>query len=678
MEPIRTTFWNIPHWAEVGQYILGFLSIIIFGLGVYRHIRRWRLGRPEKVEPSRGKRLIGLVKDGFLQVKISSDRYAGILHLSIFWGMAFLFLGTILATLDWDVTHLIFGFQFLKGSFYLFYELILDIAGIALMLGLILAMYRRYVLSPEKLKTPFAPTFSWDSFYLLIMLFLIALTGFIVEGLRITSQEPQWANWAPIGFFLSRLFQNLSPTMVTSLHFFFWSVHALLVFIFIASIPFTKAFHLISSALSITFRNLTSPGAILPALEKGAEKISDFTWRQLLQMDACTWCGRCQEVCPAYASKFPLSPKNLILKLDSILIRSPKNASLHGSTISSEELWSCSTCRACEEICPVFIEHLRFIVDMRRHLVNQGQLEKMLQDTLMKLSRYGNSFGQSDRMRAKWTQGLDFKIKDARKEPVEYLWFVGDYASYDPRIQPITQMTARIFHTAGLDFGILYEAERNSGNDIRRVGEEGLFEMLREKNLETLQKAKYQKIITTDPHTYNTLKNEYKLDGKGITVLHYTEVLADLFAEGKLKLVRPVQRRVTYHDPCYLGRYNGIYEPPRKILKAIGASLMEMPRNRRRSFCCGAGGGRIWMEDQPGIKERPAENRIREAGAFLEKAVSGAGNSGQLIFVVACPKDVVMFRDAVKTTGNEGKIVVKELAELVWEALSASSSQKEG
>ncbi|MHA2610753.1 MAG: (Fe-S)-binding protein, partial [bacterium JZ-2024 1] len=184
--------------------------------------------------------------------------------------------------------------------------------------------------------------------------------------------------------------------------------------------------------------------------------------------------------------------------------------------------------------------------------------------------------------------------------------------------------------------------------------------------------------ITTDPNTYNTLKNEYKLDGKGIKVLHYTEVHADLFAEGKLKLVRPVQRRVTYHDPCYLGRYNGIYEPPRKILKAIGASLMEMPRNRRRSFCCGAGGGRIWMEDQPGIKERPAENRIREDGAFLEKAVSGAGNSGQLIFVVACPKDVVMFRDAVKTTGNEGKIVVKELAELVWEALSASSSQKEG
>jgi len=284
----------------------------------------------------------------------------------------------------------------------------------------------------------------------------------------------------------------------------------------------------------------------------------------------------------------------------------------------------------------------------------------------MKMNRYGNSFGQSDRMRAKWTQGLEFKVKDARKEPVEYLWFVGDYASYDSRIQDTTRMTARIFQKAGLDFGILFEGERNSGNDVRRIGEEGLFEILKEKNLQTIQKAQFKKIVTTDPHTFNTLKNEYGLNSKENSssdevhqVQHYTEVLDKLIQEGKLRINKKLKYTVTYHDPCYLGRYNGIYDAPRRILEAIGIRLVEMPRNRSRSYCCGAGGGRIWMEDQPGVKERPAENRIREAVSL----------HGVETFVVSCPKDTVMFQDALKTTGNEGKLIVKDISELLYEAI---------
>ena len=281
---------------------------------------------------------------------------------------------------------------------------------------------------------------------------------------------------------------------------------------------------------------------------------------------------------------------------------------------------------------------------------------------LANLNRYGNSFGKSDRMRAKWTQPLASKIKDARKEPVEYLWYVGDYASYDPRLEDITRKTAEIFQQAGVDFGLLYEGERNAGNDVRRIGEEGLFEMLRDKNLQVLEKAQFKTIVTTDPHTYNTLKNEYRWNGRAVTVLHYTELLDQLLAQGRLPLKKRLAGRVTYHDPCYLGRYNGVYDPPRRLLSGLGLELVEMPRNRNRSYCCGAGGGRIWMEDVPGIKERPAESRIREV----------AGLPGVSTLVVSCPKDIAMFRDAVKTTDNEGKIVVKDLAELVWEAMQGS------
>ncbi|MBU1570017.1 MAG: (Fe-S)-binding protein, partial [Proteobacteria bacterium] len=487
MEPFRPTYWNIPNWAQILVYILGALAIIIFTYGVYGHIKKWRLGKPEVVTGSIFERLKTFVKYALLQLRLSSDTFAIVMHLMIFWGMAILFIGTILATVDWDVTHLILGFQFLKEDFYLLFELTLDIFGALLILGLGMALYRRYILRPERLKTPEPPTFQWDSLYLLIILLLVNVTGFIIEGLRIAAQNPPWASWSPVGFYLSTFFSSLPFNTLTSLHFFFWSFHLLLAVLFIASIPYTKAFHIVSSPISIFLRKLSPPGGLISGGESGVEKIRDFTWRQLLQVDACTWCGRCQDTCPAYASGFSLSPKNLVLKLDAQLLHSAgtnrsnsgekeESKSLHASVVSASELWACTTCLACEETCPVFIEHPRMIVEMRRHLVNQGEIEKLLQDALINLNRYGNSFGQSDRMRAKWTQGLDFKIKDARKEPVEYLWFVGDYASYDPRIQNITRTTAKVFQKAGLDFGILFEGERNSGNDVRRIGEEGLFE----------------------------------------------------------------------------------------------------------------------------------------------------------------------------------------------------------
>ncbi len=331
--------------------------------------------------------------------------------------------------------------------------------------------------------------------------------------------------------------------------------------------------------------------------------------------------------------------------------------------IDPETLWSCRSCGACQEICPVGIEHPAMIVQMRRQLVERGELDPLLQGTLDAIANNGNSFNESARKRPVWTRELEFGLKDIREEPAEVLWFVGDYASFDPRNQKVSQTVARLLRAAGVDFALLHEGERTAGNDVRRIGEEGLFESLASHNLEQMTGCKpFTRIITTDPHSYNTIKNEYPEFGEVAPIQHYSEVLAELLEAGRLKVVKRLDKRVTFHDPCHLGRLNGGYEAPRRVLEAIGCRLIEMPRNRDNSFCCGAGGGRIWIPDTPGM-EKPSENRVREAAAL------GALDS----FITCCPKDLTMFEDARKTSGHEKDFVVEDLAELVAEAIELKS-----
>jgi Fe-S oxidoreductase len=455
----------------------------------------------------------------------------------------------------------------------------------------------------------------------------------------------------------------------------YW-IHLGIVLVFLTELPGGKHFHVVTSIPAVLLRNLEPPGRLPLAPEfdgdVGISKVERFRWRQMLDFYTCTECGRCQDVCPAYTSGLALSPKLLMMGLRDHLMergaalsgRGPNQEavlakSLIDDVITEEVLWACTTCYACDQECPLFIEHITPIVDMRRHLVVEGRVDAELQDALANLGRYGNSFGKSERMRARWSKPFKPKLKDARKEAVEYLWFVGDYASYSATLTDITQRTAETFQKIGLDFGIMYEGERNTGNDVRRVGEEGLYEMLVEKNMAMLSKCTYKAIITTDPHSYNALKYEYPAELNGDRpVLHYTELLDQLIASGQLKFSQKLDYKVTYHDPCYLGRYNGIYDAPRRVIEATGCELVEMPRHGDRALCCGAGGGRIWMEEGE-VKERPSESRIREAIEL----------DGVSAFVVACPKDVTMYRDAVKTTGHEDRLVVKDLIELVYEAL---------
>jgi len=672
--PIRETFWNIPHWAEITQYVLGFLTIIVFLYGVGRRIQRWRKGQPRRLTDHLGKRLWTVIVQAIGQVRTAQDPYPGIMHLTIFWGMMALFIGTALATVDWDVTHLFFNFQILKGSIYIIYELVLDILGFLLLVGLGMAIYRRYISRPARLqpaaawKKTLGVKLSRDDAYILTLLVFITITGYLVEGLRIAVDQPDWAPWSPVGNGLASLFRSMGDPSNQTLHVILWSAHILVAFVSLASIPFTKLFHVLAAPINIFFQTSEPVGklATITGDQFGVKEWTDFTWKQLLDSEACTRCGRCQDQCPAFASGAVLSPRDIMIKLNAHMWQKKNGQKLHGDAISAEELWACTTCLACVQVCPVFVNHVASIVDMRRYLVNEGEVDAQLQDALANLGRYGNSFGQSDRMRARWTQPIQPKLKDARREAVEYLWFVGDYASYHASLTEITRQTADVFQKAGLDFGILYESERNTGNDVRRAGEEGLFEMLAEKNEAALTKSQYQTIITTDPHSYNTLKHEYpsEIASGNHNVLHYTELLDQLVASGKIQFVNKLNTKVTYHDPCYLGRYNGIYDIPRRLIEATGCQLVEMPRHGDKAFCCGAGGGRIWMEEDPNVKERPAENRVREAAAV----------PGVSILVVACPKDLVMFKDAVKTAGLEGKLEVKDLIELVAEAMQPADN----
>ena len=342
-----------------------------------------------------------------------------------------------------------------------------------------------------------------------------------------------------------------------------------------------------------------------------------------------------------------------------------------GDLLRPETLWSCTQCMACVEICPVEIEHVAIINQFRRRLVDQGRIEPALQSTLEKIHKTGNSFGEPARTRGRWTRDLDFTVKDIRAEPAELLWFVGDYASFDPRNQRASSALAKVLREVGVDYGVLFDAEKTGGCDVRRVGEEGLFASLAEANVATISACRFERIFSSDPHSFHTLKNEYPQFGGNWNVMHHSELLLELFESGRLAPRRKLSYRVTYHDPCTLGRYNGVYEAPRAVLRSLGVELVEMPRNRDNSFCCGAGGGRIWMKEaaRPGSR-RPSEQRIDEAVEL-----------GRMdYFVVACPKDVTMYEDAIRTSGHEDGLELRELSELVLESLApeVSSGQAGG
>jgi Fe-S oxidoreductase len=631
-----------PLAGGVLLWALALISVGLFSWKVAAYVGLLRRGRDEPRWDHLPQRLRLFAANVLGQKRMFEEPAIGAAHFLIFWSFVF-YAGSFwwnLARALLPVLPIPFADQVSWMAF------ALELTGVFGLAALAVAAVRRYVFTPSRLER------SYDATLILLLIALVLLSSLGGEGFAYLADP---GRWRPVGALLAGIFSAAGVTkpQAVSLHSWMMWLHLVTVLGFLAYLPYSKHLHLLASPFGVFFGAL-QPG-LAPVSSEGAWKLEEFTWRQLFSGLACAECGRCDRACPAFLSGTPLSPKTLMHDIK-MLVRS------NGAdfAVTREQVWACLSCAACMHRCPVFNEHVPVLIEMRRHLVAQGEVDPSLQTALMNLTRYGNSFGQSARNRAKWTQGLGFKIKDARKEPVEYLWLVGDYASFDPRVQAVSAAAARVFERAGLSFGILYEAEQNSGNDVRRAGEEGLFETLRDKNLAALGKAKFERIVTGDPHTYHALKNEY---GRANGVVHTTQLLDELIASGKLPLGK-IEATVAFHDPCYLGRYNGIYGEPRRVLAAVASTLVELPRNRDRAYCCGAGGGRIWMEDAPTGKERPAESRVREAAAL-----PGVG-----VLAVACPKDLVMFEDALKTTGLEGKLAVKDIMQLVEEGIRSHAT----
>jgi Fe-S oxidoreductase/nitrate reductase gamma subunit len=674
----RETFLNAGSDAVLTFYLIALAAVSVFLAGFWRRFRKYRQGRPSgRLSWRRIERAI---------VDLASQRTVGkrdpmvrLAHFFVFWGFLVLTAATAIIAIDEDVIGLLLDrpdLRFWNGAFYIGYSLVVDVFSIGFIAGLLYLGWRRR-------QRPFRLDYSrvdragdsydrrgygLDDRVFLVILLVLGVSGLLLEGFRIAATGfPDFEVASVGGWLVGSATSGLGPAANETARAITWWVHAVSALTFIACIPFSKAMHMVVDVANLTLTDRDSARR-LPAANGHLVGVESFTRKELLDFDACTKCGRCHEVCPARAAGAPLSPRDLILDLrewtDALrgvrLWYGPGAEPRHrderqvaGGVIPAETLWACTTCMACMEVCPVGIEHVPTIVGLRRRLVDMGEVEPGLQTAFQALTRAGNSFGQPAKQRARWTRGARVTVKDARAEPVEWLWFVGDFASYDPRAQQVTQTVARLLDRAGTDFGILFEAERNSGNDVRRAGEEGLFELLAEQNREALAAASYRNVFTTDPHTLNALRNEYGIH----EAAHYTQLLDHLVRAGELAL-GGLSGRVTYHDPCYLGRYAEEYEAPRRLIAATGLEVIEMGRCRENSFCCGAGGGRIWMDDS-GLTERPSESRIREAVA-LGDDVS--------LFVVACPKDLVMYTDAVKTTGNENRLEVVDVASLLERA----------
>ncbi|WP_134671218.1 heterodisulfide reductase-related iron-sulfur binding cluster [Halorussus marinus] len=688
-EVTRPTFWRIGHIGEAIFYYLAFVAIAIFAYGVYDRFATYARGTEswfDRLDGLAG-RVGSAAKIVFSNEKqFDRDLYAGVMHAFILWGFLTLLIGTTILMIDMDFWTKLFGQDsFFVDEFYLSYSLVMDAMGLLFVVGVGMAIYRRYWVRNGRL---WGKHTSAEDDLFVWTLFLLGVGGYVTEGVRIlgtsATRDVSFETVSFVGWFVYDVLRvvGVDAEMATAAYPVVWWSHALLALAFVAAIPYAKPFHMISSFANVVTRD-EKAGKRLPGVpddaspeEIGHGSIEDFSWKELLDHDACTKCGRCSSVCPAKASGRPLDPRDVILDLKQYredldagrTEEKPIVADGGSSVVAAETMESCMSCMACMDACPVEIEHVEQFTQMNRRLTESGQMDPNVQDAMMNVFQNGNTFGEPDRKRPDWADDLDFEVPDARDEPVEYLWYVGDYPSFDERNRKVARSLATIFEEAGVSYGILYDDEQADGNDVRRVGEEGLYEMLVEDNAAAIADCEYDKIVCTDPHSYNTFQNEYpEFDACEWTaedVFHYTQIVEDLFREGALGLAGDeLDYTVTYHDPCHLGRYNGEFEAPREIVAGTGCTLDEMPRNREDSFCCGGGGGGLWMDFDEDPK--PSEERLREA---LEDTDAGGAVEK---FVVACPMCMTMYEDGRKTGGYEDDIEVVDVSELLVEAIGA-------
>jgi Fe-S oxidoreductase/nitrate reductase gamma subunit len=688
----------------IGIYLFFAASLIYLAYTIYKKIKIWRKGKDELRTDFIFKRIWMLIKYVGFQAKIFREAYAGIMHASIFFAFLGLMLVTAILTVQEDFTELLFHFKYLTGNAYLIWSLFADLCGMVLLLGLLFAIFRRYITKPSRLDTKPADT------YALLMLLVIVITGFTNEAMRIAMTGfPKFEVWSTFGYGLAFIFAGFGESTLSVLHQISWWIHMLFSFTFIALFASGKVGHILVSMLNIFFSNLNNENpktkyslSIIPPKDFetsetfGVSFAEQFTWKQLMDGDACTRCGRCQDNCPAYLTEKPLSPKKIIndikdnkderipkilLKEASLKLEARKAGSetpaavdlaaieskaLIGESILTDEIWSCTNCAACVENCPVQIEHVDAINAMRRSLVlMEGKMATELQTAFNNMENNSNPYGFGFATRGEWAVP-DLQLKTIAEDPnVDYLYFVGCAASFDKRNQKVATALVKILQKAGCKVGILGPEEACCGDSAMRAGNEYLFQALAVQNLETFKRYNIKKIITTCPHGYNVLKKEYpKLAEKGVDsnggqleakyeVFHHSEIIQDLIKSGKIRIKDALNEKVTYHDSCMLGRYNEIYKQPRDIIKSIpGTELVEMSRHHSKSFCCGAGGSRMWLEENLGTRV----NQFRTKDAY------GTGASK---LCTACPFCMTMLSDGA-TELDLKNFEALDLAEIVY------------
>jgi len=670
----REVFWNIPYGYVI--YVLAAIALAFWVFGLYRRYQLWRLGKPDDCSKDIGKRIPVFIRttivDFLAHRRFLRDPYPGMMHLILFWGFVILLLASGVDAF----THYITGH--IIGTPYLWFKLIVNIAGLLALIGIIMAAFRRHILRPKRLNTLL------DDDIGIALIAAMLITGFMVEGLRQTATEltlhPDWAPWSAGGYVLAKAFAGMSQDSLLFWHRLLWWFHSALVIgaIIYSGLAFSKLQHIVVSPLNTFFRSLGPVGVPASINIENAESeplgvgaIKDFTWKQLLDLDACTNCGRCQDACPAWATGKPLSPRKVVQDLKVHMLKAADNQAnqpdnvptLVGEAPNEAEIWACTTCGACQETCPVYVEHIVKIIDLRRNLVlAQSKMPETAQLMLRNMQSRGHPWAgiQSLRLRGDWTSGLELKIL-AEGDNVNTLFWVGCTGALAERNVAATLSMTKVLKAAGVDFGVLGEAETCCGDPARRAGYEFQFQIMAEQNIEIFKSYNIKEIITLCPHCYNTIKNEYPKYGGDFKVVHYTQLIADFIGQGKLKLTRELNSRITYHDPCYLGRYNGVYLEPRRILRAIPETKVEeMERSRNTGFCCGGGGGHMWIEEQPGSTKI---NQMR-----LEDVVK----TGADTVVTACPYCLQMFEESIEHKEMKDSLKARDLVELVEEAMKQS------
>jgi len=685
----RKVFEGIPGPLQVAFYTV-LPAMLVWGSFQFAHrIRNWERGAPDRRRTTKKnvKRRFADYRAGVYMRTLLRDSAAGLMHSLMYFGFLILLGVTTVLEVDHQLPE---SLKFLHGGVYQGYIFVGDFAGLMFTGGVLWAIIRRYVQQPYRIRIKTKA----EHGLILGVLLLIGLSGFGAEMFRIATSTAGGKNmsyevWSFVGYPLSLLVDGLALNTIELWHQAMWVTHVVAFIIFLAILPITMLRHIFTSPLNMYLTDRDRPKGAMRAMPNltetsletfGASVVEDFTWKQLLDTDACTMCGRCTSVCPAHATGKSLDPREIVLKIGEVMAATAAHApggsvspplSTDGEItiginsvferITSEEVWACTTCKACDEICPVNIEILDKILDMRRYLtLVESDFPKELGNAYRGMENQGNPWGMNQSERADWAKDLNVAVVDPGAAfNHEYLYWVGCAGSFDDKNKKVTQAVAKLLERANIDVAILGPSEMCTGDSARRSGNEYLFQMLAMPNIEMLNGMGVRKIITQCPHCFNTLKNEYPQLGGHYEVLHHSEFLEELIDSGKLDVRNAsLEDRITYHDSCYLGRHNDVYMAPRKIVGSIkGLQIVEMPRNGTQGMCCGAGGARMWMEESVGTKVND------------ERALE-AISTGATRVATACPFCYIMLDDGVKAAGkDESQVKVADIAIHLLDAL---------